>query len=54
MRRSDEKTVFAIENAFIREYIFQRDIIRKVKVFARVSPENKIEIIRGIKTSLHT
>ncbi len=54
VRSADEKTVFAVENAFIKDYVFEREVIGKMKVFARVSPENKIEIIRDIKFSLQT
>ena len=41
--------MLALEDSFISEDLFDSDILNKIKVFARVSPENKTQIVRELK-----
>lgn len=44
--------VFALEGCFLDEALFDTETIDKIKVFARVSPENKTLIVKNIQLAL--
>lgn len=49
IRSQPEGTVIAVEESFIVDELFQADLIDKVKVFARTSPELKTKIVQNIQ-----